>query len=140
MSFELKAVLWGGGAILLILVLAAVFGTDEHSASLSNTSLVPPSVTNDAELLLFRCGAADIDDSTEDDNPRPPIPTRMITYKKAHLRFAYVPGGDSRVGDPPPYKWKFVGIVDTQIEKAVTAKTLESVLRNRLPCDLPSNH
>ncbi|MFB3916047.1 MAG: zinc-ribbon domain-containing protein [Terriglobales bacterium] len=43
---------------------------------------VPASVTNDAEVLLHRCGKPDKDDSTAYDNPRPPIPTRMITYKE----------------------------------------------------------
>src|SRR4051812_807369 len=69
---------------------------------------LPASVRNDAELLLYRCGKPDKDDSTENDTPRPPIPSRIIEYRKAKLRLAYVPGGDANVGDPPPYKWKLL--------------------------------
>jgi hypothetical protein len=71
---------------------------------------VPPGVTNDAELLIARCGQPSKDDSTANDSPRPPIPTRMIEYRKRKLRFMFIPGGDAGISDDPPYKWKLLGI------------------------------
>jgi len=133
-----------GVSLLLLLIVGALVHYSSHSSSGDNVSTnndsigrpLPPSVTNDAELLIQRCGKPDKDDSTENDNPRPPIPSRLIDYKKARLRFAYLPGGDTHVGDPPPYKWKFFGVVDLKTNKAVTAGQLESVLSKRLPCFL----
>lgn len=111
----------------------------EQSAATSTESSgrpIPSSVGNDAELLLSRCGVADKDWSTQYDDPQPAIATRFITYKKAHLKFAYIPGGGSKVNDPPPYTWKMIGIIDTRTNKAVTAEHLKSTLETRLPCYL----
>jgi DNA-directed RNA polymerase subunit RPC12/RpoP len=103
----------------------------------SRGNAVPALVTNDAELLLYRCGKPDKDDSTEYDNPRPPIPSRIITYKNSHLKFAYIPGGDTKLNDPPPYDWKLLGILDTQTNKPIDAAALETTLQKRLKCSLP---
>jgi len=97
---------------------------------------VPSSVTNDAELLIHRCGQPDIDDSTENDVPRPPIPSRLITYKKARLMFAYVPGDGAKLGDNPPYKWQIVGVKDTKTNQALSPDRLKKTITDRLPCFL----
>ncbi len=95
---------------------------------------LPVNVTNDAELLVYRCGTPDeILDSSNDD-PRPPIPARILTYRKAHLKFAYVP--DAAMGTPPPYHWKLFGVIDTRTNKAVSADDLQGTLQQRLPCVL----
>ena len=47
---------------------------------------IPPWVKNDADLLVFRCGEPDKVIDTSHDDPRPLIPSRLITYRKAHLR------------------------------------------------------
>jgi hypothetical protein len=62
--------------------------------------------------------------------------SRMLTYKKARLRFAYIQR-DGHVGDPPPYTWKMIGIVDTRNETAISAPALKATLTKRLPCSLP---
>jgi hypothetical protein len=85
---------------------------------------------------MFRCGRPDKDEASDYDDPRPPIPTRLITYKKAHLKFAYIPGGHTKPDDPPPYPWKMIGIIDTRTNKAVTADNLKTTLEQRLPCML----
>lgn len=103
---------------------------EESPVEEPNPWLSQPS--NDAELLIARCGSPSQDESTEFDDPRPPIPSRLITYRSAALRFAYVPGGGAKVGDPPPYQWKLVGIVDLKTGKAVN--DLSRVLKKRLPC------
>lgn len=94
----------------------------------------PASVTNDAELLVYRCGTPDVILDTSYDNPRPPIPSRILTYRKAHLKIAYLP--DAPMGDPPPYHWKILGVIDTRNNKAISASDLQSTLQQRLPCML----
>src|SRR5215470_4492745 len=96
-------------AILAAIVRVATVSNEGSGTSPQNSTTptdsvgrtIPSSVTNDAELLIYRCGTPDTDESAENDVPRPPIPPRMLTYKKAHLRFAYIPS-DSKIGDPPP--------------------------------------
>lgn len=95
---------------------------------------VPASVTNDAELLVYRCGKPDKVLDTSEDDPRPPIPSRIMTYQKAHLKIAYIPGGP--FDQPPPYHWKIMGVIDTRTNTAVSADKLQSTLQSRLPCML----
>lgn len=128
--------------ILITLVLLLIIGrsrgttTDTVPASThvdSQSQAVPTSVTNDAELLVYRCGKPDEDRSTAYDNPRPPIPTRLIFYRKARLMFAYTPGGGAKLGDPP-YSWKLLGIKDTRTNRVLQAGQLKATLSQRLPC------
>jgi len=117
------------------------FGPDSHQPATptasQETDRNEDAVGNDAELLISRCGRPDKDWATDYDDPRPPIPSRFISYNKAHLKFAYIPGAGSKAGDPPPYEWKLVGIVDTRTGKAVTAENLKATLEKRLPCSFP---
>ncbi len=124
---------WANRALCFaaFVVLGAIVGCDTSS----NVTPAAP-VKNAAELLVDRCGKPDIDDSTAYDNPRPPIPSRLITYKKAHLMFGYIPGGDARIGDPPPYSWTLLGVSDTRTKKAIPAAQMKAVLTSRLPCAL----
>jgi hypothetical protein len=108
---------------------AAAVNTDSKGRA------VPPNVTNDAELLLARCGQPSRDDTTENDKPRPPIPSRIIEYKKQRLRMMFIPGSGAKVGDPPPYNWKLIGITDmtaTDPSKARIVTSSEAV--KRMPC------
>lgn len=91
---------------------------------------VAAGVTNDAELLITRCGKPSLDDSTAYDKPRPPIPSRIVEYKAQRLRIFFLPGGSARLGDPPPYKWKLFSILDTRTKKAVSPT--EAI--RRMPC------
>jgi hypothetical protein len=101
---------------------------------------VPAWVTNDAELLVYRCGPPDKVLDTSEDDPRPPIPSRILTYRKAHLKIAYIPTG--QMGEPPLYHWKLMGLIDTRTNTAVRADELQSTLQRRLPCMLsdPKQH
>lgn len=95
---------------------------------------IPARVRNDAERLIARCGHPTKDDSTEHDNPRPPIPSRVIEYAKQRLRFMFIPG-DGRVGDPPPYKWKLIGITDMSAKDPSKARVVApSEAASRMPC------
>lgn len=130
MSYGAKLLLGLIAALAVILMVNGSCNTTPSKVTYNST----PAPTNDAELLLSRCGTPDIDDSTQYDSPRPPIPTRLITYRKARLRFAYVPGGGAKIGDPPPYQWRLMGIVDTRTNTALSAANLKPVLSGRLPC------
>lgn len=127
-----KFVIYGLVGLFGIGFLSTVFRTQSLESADKSISSTP---NNDADLLISRCGAPDKDDSTAYDTPRPPIPTRLITYKRAHLMFAYYPD-DKKVGDPPPYTWKLLGIKDTRTNTAVKAQHLRSVLSRRLPCSM----
>ena len=103
-----------------------------HTDSLGRA--VPTWVHNDADLLVYRCGQPDRILDTSEDDPRPLIPTRILTYRKAHLKIAYVPS-DS-VDQAPPYHWKLMGLIDTRTNHAIDASELRSTLEKRLPCML----
>ncbi len=86
-----------------------------HAASLHGVRAV-----NQAVALIRRCGQPSRDVSTAYNNPRPPIPFRVISYGSQHLEFAFVPGGGAKIGDPPPYVWKLSGILDTTTNQRIT--------------------
>src|SRR5262249_46741156 len=76
------------GVFALLGFLAGLLPNNHTSSSTQTTAATQPS--DDAERLISICGSPDVDDSTAYDNPRPPIPTRLMTYKKAHLKFVYI--------------------------------------------------
>jgi hypothetical protein len=86
-----------------------------HAATVPATRAV-----NQAKALIRRCGPPDQDVSTANNDPRPPIPFRVLDYKSAHLRFAFVPGAGAKIGDPPPYIWALSGILDTTDNQRIT--------------------
>jgi hypothetical protein len=101
----------------------------------SKGGAVPPGVTNDAELLIARCGRPSSDDTTANDNPRPPIPTRIIEYRRQRLRFLFIPGKDTNLGDPPPYKWSLFGTTDMTAKDPAKARVvMPSEAVARMPC------
>jgi hypothetical protein len=79
-----------------------------------------PRVVDQAVALIKSCGAPDRDVSTAYNNPRPPIPFRIVDYENAHLEFGFIPGGGAQIGDPPPYTWALSGIVDTTTHQRLT--------------------
>jgi len=96
---------------------------------------VPPGVTNDAELLIARCGRPSRDVSTAYEDPRPPIPVRVVEYRKHGLRFMFFPGGNAHVGDPPPYRWKLLGVTDMAAADPSRARVVDvSEAVRRMPC------
>lgn len=122
--------------LFIVFVCLGMNGCDSTPAPANATDSlgrnVPESVTNDAELLVYRCGKPDKVLDTSEDDPRPPIPSRILTYRKAHLRFAYIPEGE--FDKPPPYHWKLMGVIDTHTNTAVTPDELKNTLQSRLPC------
>jgi len=63
---------------------------------------------DDMSLFISKFGPPDQVKSAENENPRPPIVTKQLIYKKENVRVVYVAEGN--VGAPPPYKkWKLLG-------------------------------
>jgi TM2 domain-containing membrane protein YozV len=133
----LKFLVWGLGIFVGLYVLGSIIKQmRESSASdVSSTVTASSDASNDADLLITRCGQPSSDDSTAYDNPRPPIQARIIEYKKQRLRFMFIPGGDTHVGDAPPYQWKLAGITDMTAadpSQATVVAPSEAVVR--MPC------
>jgi hypothetical protein len=124
------------GGIGVLLVMLAIRMQDSDQTNTTGTSASTTS-SDDAQLLLARCGPPSLDDSTAYDYPRPPIPSRTIEYRKAMLRVMFIPA-DSALGDPPPYRWKLIGITDMSARNPANARVVppdEAV--KRLPCWKP---
>ena len=123
-------------ALFVLIIIGSILDTSSsksaNSASSSTASSnLPASIKDDADLLIYRCGKPSKDDTTAYDKPRPPIPTRIIDYKKQRVRAVFYPGGDAKVGSPPPYKWKLLPVPADPITKQPI--TLEEAIK-RLPC------
>lgn len=127
---------------VLVLIWAASLRNNEPTSTATNRSFtdskgrpVPPGITNDAELLIARCGPPSSDVSSANDNPRPPVPIRIVEYRRHRLRFMFVPGGNTRIGGPPPYQWRFFGITDMRAADPSHAKVVSpSEAARRMPC------
>ncbi len=107
---------------------------DRQSTSLVSTP-AGSVADNDAELLIARCGQPSSDISSEHENPRPLIPSRIIEYRKQRLRFTFVPGGNTRPSDSPPNQWKLVGITEMTAANPSHARVVSpSEAVRRMPC------
>jgi hypothetical protein len=125
----------------VIMVCIGILGCDSGNTSQSTPSQrdslgrqVPAWVHDDADLLVYRCGQPDRVLDTSEDDPRPLISSRILTYRKAHLKIAYLPSDSA--DQPPPYHWKLMGVIDTRNNTAVRASDLHNTLQRRLPCML----
>jgi len=114
-----------GLAIAGVILLLGIIGVFTNPGREVN----PPTSKNDsAGELIASCGPPSLDDSTENDEPRPPIPSRIIEYRQYNLRFLFT--STKLGGGPPPYEWMLVGITDLQTDEAVTVDEA----RKRMPC------
>lgn len=87
------------------------------------------SIRGNPDVLIHHCGRPDNVSESQWYQPGVTIPSRTLTYSKAHLSITYVSAGQS---DPP--KWHFSGMVDTETNRALDSSDLNSVLGKRLPC------
>lgn len=77
-----------------------------------------PSVT--PEAVAQKYGMSDVTESTEYDNPRPPIVTKFLVYTDEHVRFVLVP--DAPMGARPPYRqWKLIAAQDPRDNSVLSA-------------------
>jgi len=92
-----------------------------------------PRAVDQAKALIQSCGAPDRDMSTANNDPRPPIPFRVLSYNSQHLQFAFVPGGGAQIGDPPPYRWALSGILDLTTNQRISLQAATE----RMSCAAP---
>jgi len=127
-------------AAALIAAMVWQSGSDSHSpsnaTSSASTGIPAQSIyTDDADRLIARCGKPSLDDSTAYDTPRPSIPSRFIEYDQQNLRFMFVPGDDTKLGDPPPYHWKFIRITEMTARYSSPVRVVTpSEALERMPC------
>lgn len=70
--------------------------------------------------IVAKYGKPDRTQSTEHDRPRPPFVTRMLEYKKEHVRFTFLP--TAPMGSPPPYKsWYLLGTQDPRDNSVIAS-------------------
>jgi hypothetical protein len=124
-----------GGFVKFLMIVVVLFGGLLVIGQISGPSKASSPAGNDADLLIARCGTPSGDGSSEYDNPRPPIPSRVIEYHSHKLRFTFLPGGHIKLGDPPPYQWKLIGITDMTVAdpSQATAVPVSEALE-RMPC------
>jgi hypothetical protein len=78
---------------------------------------------DDLDLFIKRYGRPDEDDSTLHDNPRPPIVTRFLRYKKEGVKAAYVSQSDG--------SWKLVAFADLRSGKPITPEQALERMKKR---------
>lgn len=124
------------GACWLVGLFTTPVGTPRSATTGSQPGAAPTAplaFPTDLAQIVAKYGAADSDDSTQFDKPRPLIVTRILEYKKEHVRLAFVPDVPSGQIPPPYKKWKLVGCIDTlkevKIPEAEAAKRLESRMK-----------
>jgi len=70
--------------------------------------------------IVGKFGEPDRDWSTAYDDPRPPMVTRFLVYKRERVKFLLMP--EAGVSAPPPYKgWRLVGMLDADSGKPLKA-------------------
>jgi hypothetical protein len=120
-------------AVVGIMVLGALTHDSQKTDSTDSNTSATATVSDDAALLISRCGQPSNDDSTAYDDPRPPIPSRIIEFGKHGLRFMFIPTG--KLGDPPPYRWKLIGITDMAARDPSKARVVQpDEAVRRMPC------
>jgi hypothetical protein len=117
-----------GGVVLLAVVL--LFVVTRPFASQTTTATAPSAPTplrqpapspaptttrarptDDLSLFVARYGEPDEEESTVDDVPRPPIPSRFLIYRKERVKALYL-ADVWFPGQGPPCKWKLIGFND----------------------------
>lgn len=128
-----RAFLIVGGVIAAAIVigLATKPAPSSGAATVSGPDRTGVRRNDDIGLFLKRFGEPDVDESSAAERPRPPIVTRMLTYRKESVRVIY--RADVPFGAPPPYegKWKLVGFTDPQLNESISELSAIDRLKDR---------
>jgi hypothetical protein len=116
------------GIVFLALFAISVFSKVISNPSV-NTPQEEPTAHDDLSLFVQKFGQPDLIDSTEYDNPRPPMVTKWLVYKKARVRASYA--ADS-LNSPPPYdKWTLIGFQDSITKKIIEPAEVVRRMKSR---------
>jgi hypothetical protein len=121
------------GVFGVLLLRACVGGTGTEAqaatsaggAGTATSRLAAGSATarDDLDLFIKRYGKPDEDDSTLHDNPRPPIVTRFLRYKKEGVKAVYVYERDG--------SWKLVAFADARSGKPISPDQAAERMKKR---------
>lgn len=76
---------------------------------------------DDYAAWLSICDPPPIENTTANDNPRPPVPTRTLSYPSKGVDLVLVPV--AAIGAPPPYSaWRLIGLKDPANNQPITAR------------------
>lgn len=115
--------------IICLIVVAVIAFPGLKSAQPESSRSVSLQPSDDAEFFISKYGPPDKQDSTDNDVPRPEIPTRFLVYEPEHVRVVYIP--DAKIGDAPPYRWKLVGFQDDRDNSVLTVEEARARLKDR---------
>ncbi|MBI5080147.1 MAG: hypothetical protein HZC38_02090 [Chloroflexi bacterium] len=115
---------------LLLINLGNSPNSNNAPTSSSNNTSTSSQPHDDLSLFVSKYGTPDEVRSTEYDNPRPPLVTKILIYKKEQLRVAYV--ADAPAGSPPPYNnWKLLGFLNDITGKAIDPGEVVRIMQQR---------
>lgn len=121
------------GVSVLVIAGLAVLGflvNPRQPTTYRPTAAQPEAMPRSLTAALIGFGKPDTDDSTQYDTPRPPMVTRILTYRSKRVRLIYTP--DAQMGAPPPYQdWIFVGATDPTAETKLSGTEAVTRLRGR---------
>lgn len=131
---------WGRRLLVAGLLLAlAAWGLSsvardrgEVDAVATRGPFVPTTIPTNLEVALDRYGPPDEDYSAEGEVPRPPMVTRMLSYRAEHVQLLYMPVGYT-FNMPPPYTkgWLLVRAFDPVASTAISPEEAARRLAGR---------
>lgn len=122
------------GIALLIGFIALIFGGGNSSNTSGSNSTPQPTTAgtrDDSKNFISIFGEPDRIISTEYDDPRPPIVTKLLLYKKQNVQVAFI--ADAPVNSPPPYDaWKLLGFQDGKTKQPISNDELQRRMGKRI--------
>lgn len=113
-------ILAGGVALVVFLAMAGGDRSSPSPGTRSSAAIAIQTSGDQYASLVGKYGQPDRFESTAYDRPPPLVVTRIIEYRLAGVKIAFVP--DAKTDEPPPYpEWKIIGFIDTRTETALSA-------------------
>lgn len=83
------------------------------------------------DQIISIYGKPDKIKSSEYDDPRPPLVTRMLEYKKEHVRFTFL--SSEPIGKIPPHDdWLLIGTQDPSNNSVISIDVAKQRMEKRL--------
>ena len=121
------------GIVIVVGIIALIFsgGSSNDTGSSSASSQASAEARDDSRNFISIFGEPDQIESTEYDNPRPSIVTKLLIYKKQNVQAVFV--ADVPVDIPPPYDaWKLFGFQDERTNQPITNDELQRRMGKRI--------
>lgn len=118
------------GCLSVIILAMGLWLGSLASRSSKTVPEVPAGVHDDVSVFISKYGPPDKEDTTERDQPRPPIVSRWLDYEPERVRALYY--ADVPVGTPPPYShWKLAGFTDPVANVALSPEEVVRRMEGR---------